>query len=409
MELPQMPLSDTAIRNAKPREKPVKLFDERGLFLMVTPAGGKWWRFRYTFDGKEKLLSLGVYPDVGLKDARERRDAARKLVADGINPSENRKAIKAAKIERAANSFEVVAREWFAKHKPNWVEAHSSRIIRLLERDIFPWLGGKPIAEIRAPELLDVARRIEKRGALETAHRAIANCGQVFRYAVATGRADRDISGDLRGALPPVKGGHFAAITEPKQVAELLRAIDGYEGTLTVASALKLAPLVFVRPGELRQAEWKDIDLDAAEWRYHVTKTDTAHIVPLANQAVAILQELQALTGRSRFVFPGARSNGRPMSDNAILAAMRRLGIPADEMSGHGFRAMARTILDEVLGFRPDFIEHQLAHAVRDPNGRAYNRTAHLVERRKMMQGWADYLDKLKAGAEVICLHGSAA
>lgn len=404
-----MPLTDTAIRNAKPGAKPAKLFDERGLFLIVTPAGGKWWRFRYKFDNKEKLLSLGVYPDVGLKDARERRDAARKLLADSIDPGENRKAQKATKQDRAANSFEVVAREWYAKQAPNWAEHHGDRIIRRFERDIFPWIGGKPIADVNAPELLAVVQRIENRGALETAHRALGNCGQVFRYAVATGRAVRDPSGDLRGALPPVKEEHFAAVTEPKQAAELLRTLDGYQGSFTVACALRLAPLVFVRPGELRNAEWAHIDLEAAEWRYTVTKTDTAHIVPLATQAVATLRELHALTGTGRFVFPGARSNGRPMSDNAILAAMRRMGIGKDEMSGHGFRAMARTILDEVLGVRPDLIEHQLAHAVKDPNGRAYNRTAHLPERRKMMQQWADYLDKLKAGAEIIPIHGNAA
>jgi integrase len=312
-------------------------------------------------------------------------------------------------VKRAANSFEVVAREWYAKHSPNWSANHGDRIIRRLERDIFPWIGGKPIADITAPQLLEAIHRIEQRGALETAHRALGNCGQVFRYAVATGRAERDPSGDLRGALPPVKGKkHFAAVTEPKKVAEVLRALDGYEGTLTVRCALRLAPLVFVRPGELRHAEWTDIDLDAAEWRYTVTKTDTQHIVPLSRQAVEILRELQPLTGRGHFVFPGARSAARPMSDNAILAAMRRMGIGKDEMSGHGFRAMARTILDEVLGFRPDYIEHQLAHAVRDPNGRAYNRTAHLPERRKMMQEWADYLDKLKAGAEIIPISQSA-
>lgn len=404
-----MPLTDTAIRNAKPGTKPAKLFDERGLFMIVTPTGGKWWRFRYKFDDKEKLLSLGIYPDVGLKDARLRRDDARKLLADGIDPGENRKAQKATKQDRAANSFEVVAREWYTKHSPNWAEHHGDRIIRRFERDIFPWIGGRPIADVTAPELLAAMRRIESRGALETAHRALGNCGQVFRYAVATGRATRDPSGDLRGALPPVKGEHFAAVTEPIQAAELLRTLDGYQGTLTVACALRLAPLVFVRPGELRNAEWADVDLDAAEWRYRVTKTDSDHIVPLATQAVAILRELHALTGTGRYVFPGARSNGRPMSDNAILAAMRRMGISKDEMSGHGFRAMARTILDEVLGVRPDLIEHQLAHAVKDPNGRAYNRTAHLAERRKMMQLWADYLDKLKAGAEIIPLHGQVA
>jgi integrase len=404
-----MALTDTAVRNTKPGAKPAKLFDERGLFLLVTPTGGKWWRLRYKFDGKEKLLSLGVYPDVGLKDARTRRDDARKLLADGVDPGEHRKATKAAKAERGANSFEVVAREWYIKHSPGWAEHHGDRIIRRFERDIFPWIGGKPIADVTAPELLAVVRRIEARGALETAHRALGNCGQVFRYAVATGRAARDPSSDLRGALPPFKGEHFSAVTNPPQVAELLRTLDGYQGTLTVACALRLAPLVFVRPGELRNAVWADIDLDAAEWRYHVTKTDSEHIVPLATQAVAILRELHALTGNGVYVFPGARTNGRPMSDNAILAAMRRMGIGKDEMSGHGFRAMARTILDEVLQVRPELIEHQLAHAVKDPNGRAYNRTAHLPERRKMMQQWADYLDKLKSGAEVIPLHGNAA
>lgn len=397
-----MPLSDTTIRNAKPSTKQIKLYDERGLFLIVTPVGGKWWRFRFKFDGKEKLLSLGTYPDVSLKDARERRDEARKLLANGVNPSENRKIQKSARVDRLANSFETVAREWFAKYSSAWAKNHSDRTIRRFERDIFPWIGDRPIAEINAPELLTVIRRIEDRGALETAHRALSNCGQVFRYAVATGRAERDPSGDLRGALPPVKGTHFAATTEPKRVGKILRALDSYEGTLTVQCALRLAPLVFVRPGELRNAQWADIDLEAAEWRYLVTKTNTQHIVPLAHQAIEILRELKPLTGNSRYVFPSARSFTRPMSDNAILAAMRRLGIDKEEMSGHGFRAVARTILDEVLGVRPDFIEHQLAHAVRDPNGRAYNRTAHLPERRKMMQQWADYLDKLKTGAEII-------
>jgi len=302
----------------------------------------------------------------------------------------------------------VVAREWFGKHSSNWSDSHADQIIRRLERDIFPWIGGKPIADITASELLEAIHRIEQRGALETAHRILGNCGQVFCYAVATGRAERDPSGDLRGALPPPKGKHFASVTEPPQVAEVLRALDGYEGTLTVRCALRLAPLVFVRPGELRHAQWADIDLEVAEWRYTVTKTDTQHIVPLSHQAVEILRELYPLTGRWRYVFPSARSAARPMSDNAILAAMRRMCISKEEMSGHGFRAMARTILDEVLGFRPDYIEHQLAHAVRDPNGRAYNRTAHLPERRKMMQDWADYLDKLKAGADVIPLNRSA-
>lgn len=394
-----MALTDTGVRNAKPGTKPAKLFDERGLFMIVTPAGGKWWRLKYRSDNKEKLLSLGTYPDVGLEDARERRDAARKLIADGIDPGVNRKAQKAARQERATNSFEVVAREWYEKFSGNWVASHGSRIIRRLERDIFPHLGGRPVAEVTAPELLAVVRRIENRGAVETAHRALGNCGQVFRYAIATGRAARDPSADLRGALPPPKGTHFAAVTEPKLAAQLLRALDSYQGTLVIKCALRLAPLVFVRPGELRTALWADIDLEAGEWRYTVTKTNTTHIVPLATQAVALLRELQALTGHGRYVFPSARTDERPISDNAILAAMRRMGIDKDEMSGHGFRAMARTILDEVMAVRPELIEHQLAHAVKDPNGRAYNRTAHLPERRKMMQQWANYLDSLKCSS----------
>ena len=403
-----MLLSDTAIRNAKPAEKPTRLYDRDGLYLEVSPGGGKWWRFKYRYAGKEKRLSLGVYPDVDLKKARRRTGDVRRLLADGIDPSDNRKAQRLARENRAANSFEVVAREWLAKQMSGWAANHGGRILARFERDIFPWIGGRAVADLTAPELLTTVRRIEARGALETAHRALGNCGQVLRYAVATGRAQRDPSGDLRGALPPVKEEHFAAITEPKRVGELLRAISGYQGTLTVQCALRLAPLVFVRPGELRHAQWADIDLEAAEWRYIVTKTDTAHVVPLSTQAIGILRNIQPLTGRGRFVFSSALSSQRPMSDNAILAAMRRMGISKDEMSGHGFRAMARTILDEVLHYRPDFIEHQLAHAVRDPNGRAYNRTAHLPERRKMMQAWADYLDGLRECDNVLPLRRTA-
>ncbi len=410
-----MPLTDAQIRNAKPSDKPIRLFDGGGLYLEIAPSGGKWWRLKYRFGGKEKRLSLGVYPETPLagrkdtktgqwivKGARDKRDEARRLIAERVDPSAHRQAMKHAAANREANSFEVVAREWYGKHSPNWAEGHKRAIIQRLERDVFPWLGARPISDITGPELLAALRRVESRGALETAHRELGYCGQVFRYAVATGRATRDPSGDLRGALPPAREQHFPAITEPKRVGELLRAIDGYEGTLTVKCALRLAPLVFVRPGELRSAEWKDFDLDAAEWRYRVGKTDSEHIVPLSQQAVAILRELQPLTGAGRYVFPGARSPKRPMSDNAILAAMRRMGIEKSEMTGHGFRAMARTILDEVLKVRVDLIEHQLAHAVRDPNGRAYNRTSHLPERHEMMQQWANYLDRLKSGGEVV-------
>lgn len=397
-----MPLSDTAIRKTKPSDKPIRLFDEKGLYLEIAPSGGRWWRFKYRFEGKEKRLSLGVYPDISLKLARERRDEARQLVANGIDPSIHRKAEKATRHAIATNSFEAIAREWHTKHATKWAASHGDKIIRRLERDIFPWLGNQAISDIKAPDLLAVVRRIEERGAIETAHRALQNCGQVFRYAVATGRAERDPTGDLRGALAPITPNHFPAITEPQAVGELLRAIDGYQGTPVVSAALKLAPMVFVRPGELRTAKWGDVDLEAAEWSYTTSKTATQHIVPLSRQAVEILKSLQPITGRSDYVFPSARSNDRPMSDNAILAAMRRLGIPKEEMTGHGFRAMARTILDEVLGIAPHIIEHQLAHAVRDPLGRAYNRTSHMPDRKRMMQLWADYLDGLKQGAQVV-------
>ena len=393
-----MPLTDTAIRNAKPFPKPRRLYDERGLYLEVSPAGGKWWRFKYRFDGKEKRISLGTYPDIKLGAARERRDQNRTLIANGIDPSIHRQTHKQERQNRIANNFEAVAREWFSKRQSTWTESYAFKIKSRLENDIFPWLGARSLSDISAPELLKVIRRIEERGAVDTAHRVLGFCGQIFRYGVATGRAERDPSADLKGALPAVKGAHFAAIVEPKRVGALLRMIDDYHGSFVVRCALRLAPLVFVRPGELRRAKWEDIDFENAEWRFQATKTDTAHIVPLSQQALAVLLEIKPLTGQSPYVFPSARTGSRPMSENAILAALRRMGIDKDEMSGHGFRAMARTILDEVLKVRPDYIEHQLAHAVRDPNGRAYNRTAFLPERKAMMQQWADYLDEMKVG-----------
>ena len=388
-------LTEARIRAAKPQQKPYKLRDSRGLYLLVTPPGGRLWRLRYRLAGRESMVGLGAYPDIPLATARERRDAARKLVASGVNPA----AVKRAERSQRANTFEAIALEWLGKRQYAQVTVEKAE---WTFRDLlFPYIGLRPVAQITAPEILEVLRRIESRGKHETAHRTKQRISQVLRYAIATGRCERDPSGDLRGALPAVKGEHFAATTEPSKLAGILRAMDGYEGMVIVRCALRLAPLVFVRPGELRKAEWSDIDLEGAEWRYFVSKTKTQHIVPLARQAVEILRELHPLTGSGRLVFPGARSNQRPMSDNAILAAMRRMGISKDEMSGHGFRAVARTILDEVLGVRPDYIEHQLAHAVRDPNGRAYNRTAHLPERRKMMQQWADYLDNLKAGLDL--------
>ena len=410
-----MPLTDTAIRGAKFQENPYSLTDGRGLSLLVQPTGGKWWRLRYRFDSKAKMLSLGIYPDVGLKEARARRDAARKLIAEGIDPGEHRKAIKAAKVAQAANSFEVVAREWFAMKRPQWAESHASKIIARLENDVFPWLGGRPIAGITAVEVLTTLKRISERGALDTAKRAQQDCGGVFRYAIQTGRAQYNPIPDLRGALPTAIGGNFAAITDPAQVGELLRAIDGFRGTFIVKCALQLAPLLFVRPGELRQARWKDFDLDKSEWKFLVSKVKKTeeprfHLVPLASQTVAILRELYPLTGQGEFVFPGARTNGRAMSEAAVNAALRRMGYDTKtEITGHGFRAMARTILHEVRGIPPEVIEHQLAHKVPDTLGSAYNRTKFLPARKAMMQDWADYLEKLKAGAKVLPINEYAA
>jgi len=403
-----MKLSDTATRKAKSEAKPYKMADGGGMYLEVMPNGSKYWRLKYRLAGKEKRLALGVYPDVTLAEARNRRDEARKLLANDIDPSAVKQAQKAANVQHAANSFEVIAREWFDRHSPNWKENHSSKVISRLEKDIFPWIGAMPISGITPPILLAAIRRIEARGALETAHRALATCGQVFRYAVATGRAERDPTGDLRGALPPYKkDNHFAAITDPKKVGELMRDIDGYQGSYIVKSAFKLSPLLFVRPGELRKMEWNDLDLDAAEWCYFITKTGTQHLVPLCKQAVLILRELQPLTGRGKYVFHGERDHDRPMSDNAIRSALRRMGWANDEMTPHGFRAMASTILDN-MGYKQEWLERQLAHEEPNKVKAAYKRDAwrmYLPERISMMQAWADYLDNLKAGAEVIPLH----
>lgn len=399
-----MPLTDTQIKTLKPDVKPRKVADEKGLFLLLTPTGGKLWRLKFRFDGKEKLLALGSYPDVSLKDARTRRDEARKLLADGIDPAEERKAAKAARVVAVANNFEAIAREWFGKQASGWADTHADKILQRLEKDVFPWLGSRPISGITPPDLLATVRRIEARGALDTAHRALQNCGQIFRYAVATGRAERDPTGDLRGALPPRRTGHFAAITEPLEVGALLRAIDAFKGTLIVQSALKLGPLVFVRPGELRKAEWAEFDLEKGEWSIppERMKAKRAHLVPLSSQAVAILRDLHPLTGRGVHVFAG-RDPKKPMSEAAVNAALRRMGYDTKtEMTGHGFRAMARTILHEELEVDRDVIEHQLAHRVPDALGTAYNRTKFIKERRAMMQRWADYLERLKAGAEVV-------
>lgn len=391
-----MALSDAAIRKAKPAGKATRLFDGGGLYVEISPTGGKLWRWKYRFEGKEKRLALGTYPDVSLSEARARHAEARKVLAAGVDPSEQRKAEKLARADNAENSFGAVALEMLAMRAKKNANSTVVRNLRIVEKDLNPYIGYTPISEITAPVLLSALRRIEKRGAVETAHRARGIAGMVFRYAIATGRAERNPATDLIGALEPPQTTHFASLTEPSDVAPLLRALWGYQGSLTVTVALKLAPLLFARPGELRTARWEDIDLGVAEWRYIASKTATAHIVPLSRQAIQALEEIEPLTGRGEYVFPSLHGKGRPMSENTVNAAMRRMGFDSKTMTGHGFRAMARTILDEVLGFRPDYIEHQLAHAVRDPNGRAYNRTAHLAERRLMMQAWADYLDELR-------------
>lgn len=401
-------LQDVKLRNAKAAEKAYKIHDNRGLFIIVTASGGKWWRFKYRFAGKEKTISLGIYPEVSLAQARDRRDEARKLLASGIDPSAERQAQKAA-LKADKDLFEALSRVWFEKFSAGWAPTHAATVIRRLERDVFPWIGAKPIAEISAVQLLEVLRRVEARGALETAHRIKQIIGQVFRYAIATGKASRDPSADLRGALPPVREKHHAALTDPKQVGALLRAINEYKGSFVTRCALRLAPLVFVRPGELRKAEWSEFDLDAATWRIPAArmKMRSEHVVPLSRQAVEILLELKPLTGVWRYVFPCARTAGRPMSENAITAALRRMGYGREEMTGHGFRSTASTLLNE-LGWSADAIERQLAHAERDGVRDAYNRAEYLAERQRMMQSWADYLDGLAVGGTVIPFRATA-
>ena len=394
-------LTDTSIKNAKPKEKPYKLADGGGLYLLVTPNGSRLWRLKYRVGGIEKLLSFGSYPQVSLKEARDKAFEAKQGLSSGIDPSQAKKAQKAS--ASGADSFEAVAREWFGKFSTGWAPGHAERVIRLLERDVFPWLGEKIVKEITAPELLSVLRRIEARGAVDTAHRARQTAGAVFRYAVATGRAERDPSGDLRGAIPPARGGHMAAITDSQRLGGLLRAIDAYEGGLIVRCALRLAPLVFVRPGELRRMEWAEISVERGEWVIpgEKMKMKREHIVPLSRQAVEILEEIRPFTGAGRYVFPSPTSKNRPLSDMALLTALRRMGIAKEEMTIHGFRATASSLLN-AQGWPSDVIERQLAHVEKNQVRAAYNRHDYLPERRKMMQAWADFLGGLKSGAEIL-------
>lgn len=392
-----MPLTDKAIKALKPGPKARKVADGGGLFLLVNPDGALYWRLKYRVGGREKLISLGVYPQTTLALAREKRDEARSQMAAGIDPSAARKAEKVAR----ADSFEAVALEWIAKETPGWAPAHAKRVKARLDRLAFPFIGSLPVARIAAGDVLEVARRVEADGKIETAHRLTWTISQVMRFAVATGRASTDPTPALRGALPAAKREHFAAIIEPDALGELLRAMEAFQGAPATKAALLLAPRLFVRPKELRMMEWAELDLDAkggALWTIpgEKMKGGRDHLVPLSTQAEAILRALEPLTRRSRYVFPNARSAHRPMSEVAVLAALRRLGYEQGTVTGHGFRATARTLLDEVLGERVEWIEHQLAHNVRDPLGRAYNRTTHLEERRAMMQRWSDYLDGLR-------------
>lgn len=401
-----MSLSDAKIRNSKPREKAYKLSDEKGLYLHIAPNNSKYWRFKYRFDGKEKLLAFGVYPDVSLADARVKRDEARKQVANQTDPGFLKQMKKqTSKIEQEG-SFEVIAREWHAKHSTGWTLRHSNKIMVRLERDIFPWLGKRPINEITAPELLSCLRRVEKRGTIELTHRLHQYCSRVFRYAIATGHAERDISYDLRGAISPVITRHHPSITDVKSIAGLLSAIEGYQGAFVTRCALQFVPLVFVRSGELRHAEWSEINFETAEWRIPAAKMKmrSVHIIPLSTQAIAILKEIQPLTGSGKYVFPSVRTLTRPMSENTVNAALRRLGYTKEEMTGHGFRSMASTLLNE-QGWNRDAIERQLAHAERDAVRAAYNYAEHLPERRKMMQHWADFLEGLVNKKSQIITH----
>ncbi len=397
-----MKLKAEQVKQAKPREKAYKLADGQGLHLLVKPNGGRYWRYKYRYGGKEKTLALGVYPDVSLKDARSAHQDARDKLAQGIDPGAVRKVEKVTRHLSEAESFEAVAREWFEQIMPDKSESYRARTGRILEKDLYPHLGNRPISDVQPPELLATLRRIESRGANDIAHRAKQTAGQVFRYAVVTGRAQRDPSADLRGALKPRRKKHHAAITDPAELGRLLVAMDGFEGTPVTKTALMVSPYLFQRPGEVREMEWAELDLDNGRWEIPADKMKMrqSHVVPLCSQVVDLIREIEPLTRhRSRYVFPSARGASRCISENTVRVALRTIGYTNEQMTPHGFRATARTLLDEVLGYRVDWIEHQLAHAVKDPNGRAYNRTAHLEGRAEMMQGWADYLDNLKAQA----------
>jgi integrase len=402
-------LSDTKIRSAKPKEKPYKLYDGDGLLLIVTPEGSRWWRQRYHFAGKEQSLSIGVYPQTTLAEAREKGAALRKQVANGINPSTDRQQRKAEQLEAAARTYKVVAAEWLERTSKarKWTTDHSERVRRRLEVHFFPWLARKSIAEVTEDDIITCVRRMEDRNIIDTARRALAEQDELFRAAKVRKYVKYNPVADLRGPdlLPRPKVKHHAGLTDPAQFGALLRAVDAYPGGFVVREALRFAPLVFVRPGELREAQWHEFDLDAKtpEWRIPADRMKMAeqHIVPLARQAVAVLRELYSLTGTQGYLFPSVRNASRPMSNNTINAALRTCGFTAAQQTGHGFRTTASTLLNE-QGWNADAIERQLAHGPRDKVRAAYNSAQYLPERRKMMQAWADYLDRLRGGAKVI-------
>jgi len=392
-----MPLSQVKCKNAKPQPRTYRLFDEKGIYLEVTPKGQKWWRFKYRFNGKEKRISLGVFPEIGLKEARDSRDDARQQLRNNVDPSAIRKARKLSNARANDNSFEILAREWHTKQSSVWSQSYADDVLQRMERNAFPIIGQTPIHEISTAEILDMLRRMEKRGIRETTYRIRAISSQIFRYAIVTGRAEHDPAADLIGSLTPRKRNHFATITDPNKIGQLLRAINEYEGAFVTSVALRLAPYVFVRPGELRRAEWSEIDFDDTLWRIPADKMKKgiAHVVPLATQSIALLKEIQEFTGNGKYVFPSIRTPLRPMSENTINAALRRLGYLKDEITGHGFRSMASTRLNE-MGWSSDIIERQLAHTEKNAVRGAYNFAEYLPGRRKMMQAWADYLDSLE-------------
>lgn len=397
-----MKLTTKIIEKSTAQAKSYRLTDGKGMYLLVTKSGSKLWRLDYTLNKKRNTHALGIFPDITLHEARNLRFEAKKLISEGIDPNQYRK-LNFDNLEKT--TFEAIALQWHTKFSTKWSDSHKQRIFRRLEKDVFPWIGARQIKEITSGQLLSVLERVADRGALETAHRIHQNCGAIFRYAIATDRATHDITLALKGAIPPVKVKHHASITDPKEISALLNVIDGYQGEFTTRCALQLSPLLFLRPGELRHAEWSELNLTGKEWRIPANKMkmNITHIIPLSTQAITIIKELQALTGNEKYLFPSLRSKTRPMSENTINAALKRLGYTKDDMTGHGFRSMASTLLNE-MNYNTDAIERQLAHSEANKVKAAYNYAEHLGIRREMMQEWSDFLYKLKQDKNTLVL-----